>query len=577
MTDDIHVRGRQLAAVLGTVTQVYTTASEMLGHPIGERQRAKLWSQVSDEQVLFLVAKILADIDLSSATERPEVDVRWAKRVSDKDLRDRLLVSTHLGSTLFAPQLLLLAVREALANCPPGPPTRDTRGLDLVVRCLLGIGDEASSTRRSDNWGGLPGGLAGEMIANQNFNRSVNIGHQLTWIDRAWFQRWPYSTRATETAGGQPWELFEEATGVQLEDFATVAINLYIRASRNVISSPDFDSLGLPNRAIEHFIGVTSRAVSELRSEITREVEASSGSLYAFNALRRFPLVRLRSGEILTLRAGFLVERAMSEVTYFDVRDYLSRTDKANGTKRDEAFKSCTNDVLEYEAGVTLQRMFSRSKNRVLCEKQLQRLFSSKTRTASVCDYAIRQGSTWLLIEVTDRAIPGQVVFGQASATSLDDELDRVLTDRKARQLASTIHLLRKRNKTGNGRRPKDLTFIPLVLTAPAGLGWNTAVHQRVKERLRENFGLSEEFAASVALITLKDLRILENAAEQGQDVLKVLLAWRKSAPGDSLDNYLLEQGISLGAPEWEKRRASQVVDRFVKRMNAAKLRGFAG
>jgi hypothetical protein len=315
----------------------------------------------------------------------------------------------------------------------------------------------------------------------------------------------------------------------------------------------------------------TSQTVAELRTGIQKEAEASRGSLYAFNTLRRFPLVRLSSGTVLVLRVGYVVERAMSEVTYFDVRSHLTEVDKRNGTKRDEAFNSCTNDVLEHEAGVTLQRIFSRSKSQVLTEMQLQKRFSSKTKTASVCDYAIRQGSTWLLIEVTDRAIPGGVVFGKANATALDSELDRVLTERKARQLASTIELLRRSHSGRNGSTSKDLVFIPLVLTAPAGLGWNTAVHQRVKERLTENINASAEFASSVALITLKDLRILENAAEHGHDVVTVLRSWREQAPGDALDNFLLVQGIPLGPPTWEKRRAGQVIDGFVKRMKGQK------
>lgn len=567
MTEEIHVEGRKLAAVLGTVAQVYTTASEMLGGPINRSQRAKLWGQISDEQALFLIAKILADIDLSTVANRAEVDIRWARGVAEKNLRDRLLVSTHLGSTLFAPQLLLLAVREALADCRPGPPSKDLEGFDLVVRCLLGIGDEASSTRRPDSWGGLPGGLAGEMIANLNFNRAVNIGHQLTWIDRAWFQEWPESNKAVQAVGGQPWELFEEATGVRLGDFAAIAINLFIRASQSVLSPLEyFATLGLPQRATTHFLQAASQTVAQLRAEMNSEAESSQGSLYAFDTLRRFPLVRLRSGDVLTLRAGFLVSRAMSEVTYFDVRAHLLQADRVDGTKRDEAFKSCTNDVLEYEAGATMQRMFARIRRRVIGEKELQKLFSSKAKTASVCDYAVRQGSTWMLIEVTDRAIPRDVAFGQADAEALDKELDLVLTTRKAKQLASTIDLLRGRHERGDLGASRILTFIPLVLTAPAGLGWNTAVHQRVKERLTAK-GWSEEMASSVALITLQDLRLLENLAEHGHDVIKVLRSWRESAPGDALDSYLLHQGLPLGPPIWEKRRAMQVVEGFVSRM----------
>lgn len=562
-----YIRGHDLAPVLGTVTQVYTTASETLGYPIPPVERAGLWAQIPNEQALVLIAALLADIDLSTRGERKAVDHFWAAQVSDPHLRDQLLVSSRLGSTLFVPQLLLVATREVLKYCPSGPPTNTLSGLDNVVRCVLGIADEASSTESHDNWGGIPGGLAAEMIANQHFNRSIDIGHQLTWVDRAWFQDWPVSDRSTQTVGGQPYELFEEATGVRLEDFAAVAMNLYIQARRHVHFPPKFfDSIGLPKKAITHFLDTTSLTVDELRKRMGEEAVKNRGSLYAFDTVRRFPLVRLSTGAILVLRVSFIVERALSEVTYFDVGNYLTEVDKHGGTKRRAAFQGCTNKVLEYEAGVTLKRVFPRGKGQILSEAQLQNRFSSKAETASVCDFAVRRGGTWLLIEVTDRAIPRQIVFGQAAVAALDDELDRVLTDRKAGQLYSTIELLQKNAKTQKGSS-SELSFIPLVLTAPGGLGWNAAVHRRVRERLSRNKRFSERFSSSVALITLKDLRILENVASRGHDVIKLLLTWRQQAPGDALDHYLLSRGIPLEAPKWEKERAKRVIDRFIQRM----------
>ncbi|MCC9205868.1 hypothetical protein [Arthrobacter sp. zg-Y769] len=440
-------------------------------------------------------------------------------------------------------------------------------GLDNIVRCLLGIGDEASSTARRDSWGGLPSGLASEMIANQQFNRSIDIGFQLAWVDRAWFQDWPMSSKSTQTVGGQPQELFEEATGVGLVDFAAVAMNLYVQARRNIHFPPKFfETLGLPKSAIAHFLEATSLTVAELRTRMDQESFESQGSLYAFDTVRRFPLVRLSTGAVLVLRVNFVVERALSEVTYFDVRQHLAAVDKRDGTRRENAFIGCTNNVLEFETGATLKRVFSKGKGWVLTELQLQKKFGSKTKTPSVCDFAIRRGNTWLLIEVTDRSVPRQVIFGRAAATALDAELDRVLTDRKASQLSSTIDLLQNESAT-NGRSASQLAFIPLVLTAPGGLGWNAAVHRRVRERLSEDGRFSDAFSSSVALITLKDLRILENLADRGWDVIKLLRAWREQAPGDALDHYILNSGIPLGAPEWEKRRAGQVIDKFIVRM----------
>lgn len=557
----------------GSGVRVYATASDVLNGRIRKKDRLQLWTTIWDEQALSLIAQIITDIDLSTTSDAEiDVDQRWSSSITNTTLRTRLSIASTLGGTLFAPQLLLLAAGEALSHCPEGPPTGTSYGLDVLVLCLLGIGDESGAgDSNGETWGGLNAELAGEIIANLHFNRSMWVGHQLSWIERTWFQDWPKRTPATKTVGGEPRDLFKEATGVELADFAAVAFNVYTQAAlHKTVRFPNefFDTLGLPSAAIEHFLSATSRTMPELRAEIQKDTTTSGGSRYAFNTFRRFPLVRLASGEFLVLSPNFVIQRALSEVTFFDVRHYLKAVDKRDGTKRDEAFRLCTTDILEHEAGVTLRRMFSRDKVSVLDENHMQKKFGSKKHTPSVCDYAVRVGKTWLLIEVTDTPIPVPVVFAKANAAALDAELDRVLTKRKAKQLASTVRLIQQAESAHQGQgHPRQFTFIPLVLTAQTGLPWNPAVHRRVTERLSSVTELSEEFCSSVALITLKDLMILENAASLGHDIVALLRSWRQTDPGSPLDQHLHQRGVPLSSPRWEKEQASKTINHFMKRM----------
>lgn len=552
--------------------RVYATASELLGRRIDKKDRVELWKQVASEQALSLIAQIVTDIEVSATLDDvtlADVDQKWAARVSGARLRTSLGVVSKLGATLFAPQLLLLAAEEVLWHCPDGPPADTLEGLDILILCLLSIGDD-DPVPVGETWGGVDVALAGEIIANLYFNRPMWAGHQLSWFERTWFQDWPKRTAATETVGGEPRELFKEATGIDLADFAAVAFNVYAQSAIHMyvrFPAAFFETLGLEPKAIEHFLNTTARTVPELRDAIQADSSAV-GSRYRFDVFRRFPLVRLASGEVLVLSPNFVIQRALSEVIFWDVRNYLKEFDQKNGTKRDQAFHLCTTDILEHEAGVTLRRIFARSKIQVLDEKHLQKRFASRGRTPSVCDYAVRAGRTWLLIEVTDRAMPRPVVLANTHAAALDAELGKLLTDRKAKQLASTISLLKTELETKDNQR--RLSFIPLVVTGQTALPWNPTVHLRTTERLGTLAELSEDSCTSVALITLKDLMILEHAASLGHDIIELLRSWRQSDPGSPLDQYLHQRGVPLSSPKWEKEQAFKAIRNFVKRMKTA-------
>ncbi len=545
--------------------QVYVTAEDVLGEPIPEQRRAELWKGISDEQALFLIASLLSDLDRSDSREDGNlVQLKWAAQIQDLSLRDRLFAQAGLGFVLFPPQMLQLAAAEALEYCPEGPPRDDAAGMDIIVRCMLGIADESGSPVGDGSlWGGQDAALSAEVIANLYFNRTISIAHQLAWARQVWFQNWPVDNADTRRAGGQPRELFKEATGVAIDDFAAVAVRLYASNGHGgyVMFGPEFfNESGVAPEAIELFLEATCIDLRTLRKKV-RQQRQSEMSRFAFNLFRQFPLIRLSSGRILLFRLNYAVQRAFSEVTYFDVREHLKRCDKRDGTRRDEAFWACTKTVLEHETGRTLRRMLVGTKAQVFTEGQLQRLHPGKNQ-AKACDFAVRLGETWLLVEVTDRAVPEPVVNATADVQQLEQELDRVLMERKAKQLSSTVQLLRK------DRSNRGCTFVPLVLTSSAGLQWNAILHARVQERLHAEGLLTEEHCLPVAFITLKDLRMLEHALSQGVKVVDVLRQWRAVEPGLGLDQHMAESGVGLGIPLWERQTAVRFITELAARMN---------
>jgi hypothetical protein len=80
--------------------------------------------------------------------------------------------------------------------------------------------------------------------------------------------------------------------------------------------------------------------------------------------------------------------------------------------------------------------------------------------------------------------------------------------------------------------------------------------------------GHPEGFCTSVALITLKELIMLENVAALGYDVVEVLRSWRQDKPELPLDQHLQHRKIPLNSPLWERNRVSEVVSSFARRMH---------
>lgn len=552
--------------------RVYATATEVFGFPVPLKQRIALWEQVSVEQALKLIAQMLNDVDTASK-EKSTPDERWATSVHDPKLRARLLATLGLRSTLLTPQLLLLAAGESLTYSPDGLCTDDLSGIDIVFACLLGIGDEAGSLKHGAPWGGSDAGLASEIIANLHFNRSVSVGHQLAWTHNAWLNSWPRGAKTAQAVGGQPKELFLEATGIDIEDFATIAMSLYAQGSvKGIVRFPPnfFTWLGFSAEVIDYFLGATSISVESLRLKIADESQGQR-SQYAFNALRQFPLVKLSSGEFLVIRTNYLVQRALSDVTFFDVSAHLKEVDEKCGTKRDAAFRSATNQLLEHEAGVILRRIFAKTSGRVFDESELQMRFQkSKRRTPGVCDFAVKSGNDLLLVEVTDRAIPDSVVNGRVDPALLDKELGFVLTDRKAGQLDSTIGLWKRDAERSLGDKASRINFIPLVLTSARGLPWNQFAQSHIDERTAQYPALSGDSCSSLALITLKDLLILENAFEEGHDVFEILKMWRQQDPGLGLDQFMSTIGLPLNHPKWERDTFGVLMDRILNRLSTS-------
>lgn len=562
--------------------RTYLTASD-LGLRASRDMRKRLWGTLPRDQALVLMASMLADVDSNGqlAGGRRDIDREWAARIEDPNLRQSVQLGLTLHNVLLAPQLLLLAIREALEMCPSGPAMNSDSGTEVVVACLLGIGDEEQAGRvaagDATRWAGMDPKLAADLLANMYFNRSIALHHLMATAEDTWTRPWPDLAPEAErlALNGDPAELFLESTGVRPQALQQVAVHLYVQyATHRHLRFPRefFDRAGVDADDLDGVLNLVCTDAATLTRALS---QGSSG--WDFNPLRRWPLLRLEDGSVLVLRLGWLLERALSDVTYFDIRKYLKDRDKAEGTRRDSAFNRCVQAKLEADTGAALRRTFSRRGGQVWQESELYAAWQqrfSRGRRPKICDYVVRVGHHWLLVDATDRAIPVDVVAGLAGTTGIDAELRLVLTGRKAQQLESTIALLRAYMTDLTSLAPDpEPVFIPIVATPTGGLPWMHLVSVEAGTQLKERGLLQDPDILPAALMSPKDLSLLEKRSEsRGVGAIEELVDWRRGVWAHwAFDQYLHLTGHRLSATKRE-RRASKRLMRTTLHLSKANL-----
>lgn len=560
-----------------TIASVYVTAEEILGHPVPLAERKRLWSSISIGQALSLLSSMLKDLDLMAKPIR-DVEAGWIGQVGPLELRGQLLSAVRDSRRVLVPQIMLLAAVEAIEYCPSGDPTDDFTGLGQVFEALLGIAGESDAARSNEEWGGLDAGLAAELVAQQHFGHTADAIDQLAWIHMNWRTPWSQPTVKKELilqAGGEPAALFLEASKVEFDDFGAVGVHLWVQADQNGFlryPSEFFDRLGIPRLAVDRFLVETSTDLTTLKAAVAAERARTGTGRWAFNTFRRWPIVRLDNGQWLVLRLGFAIQRALGDATYWDVRTHLKAEDQATGSRRDQGFRGCLGSELEANVGQALGRMFPGilRARRLYDEATMQHAWARRGHTPSVCDFAVDCGDTWLLFDVTDRRIPEKLINAEATAADLDAELNLVLTEKKAKQFASTVKLLTNAfGKLVKSRATPPTKFVCLVVTPTGGLGWNPAIHTRAEELLADMEVLQSAKVLPLAIMSIRELTELESAVEGGRTADSILTDWRTSGPGHSFERALIDMGIPLRRSDWVQNTAIRTIDELVDRLQA--------
>jgi hypothetical protein len=75
-------------------------------------------------------------------------------------------------------------------------------------------------------------------------------------------------------------------------------------------------------------------------------------------------------------------------------------------------------------------------------------------------------------------------------------------------------------------------------------------------------------------MMTMRELRFLERAVEDGANGINLVRAWRLGSPGLKFEHFLADNGIPLRRPSWESDTANTLVDQLVAQQVRHEERG---
>ncbi|MGO9178543.1 MAG: hypothetical protein ACLQBX_06595 [Candidatus Limnocylindrales bacterium] len=376
------------------ILATYVTGEEIWGRPI------PLEFVMAGLSVSNRTAVLVACANLLAAWEEKPLDVDRDDQIAAAfrdPYRGRIIDAVRQRRALFSVQAILILAKLAVRFCPTrasaaGVTLRSMPLWLLSIQDALGR-DNAGVTGAIEGVLGDPRTIAA-LIRTQVLSTRLELGtllavFQLRWRDlpKAEVQSRRYvDLEAT----------FKKATGANLDDLVSVGIALWAASGQGLgpLVATSRLNLRLPQRRIAAALRLFAASPATLRQEIEAD-EQALGAAWSFDAIRRYPVVRLRGG-LLVISRRLLLERVFGGIRY-DIESELRRVGRDREARRAMAFWQ---SMCERDARLSLASVAPAAgrNQRLYVEEELKAAFGTVTKTA---DVAIDYPGAWVVCEVT--------------------------------------------------------------------------------------------------------------------------------------------------------------------------------
>ncbi|WP_353953573.1 hypothetical protein V6K52_09225 [Knoellia sp. S7-12] len=457
---------------------------------------------------------------------------------------------------LLARQPVLLATRLALTEPPPQSPT-GTADPAVVATMLSHFAARSSySSRRATSpdrrLGGIPEGMALEIVANGHFNASFDFGDRLARTYLLWTE---YESRLERYRPRIPLrELVREATGMTVIDLLVLAFGIFAHAdaSRPDLAPPlDLARIGLPGERIERFLA----RFSATATEFARQLAGGDGD-WMFLPFEDRPLLRLGPGQQVVVLDIQLFKLRVTSALYWLVHDH----EKASGERQRGAWTQVYSELVEICAEEIL-RGFAAPQHTFFTEEALAPL------GGKAVDCGVDFGDFVFLADVVQHqlTVPTRMLL-DADAFEKDMRLT-VMT--KVKQLDGSAAVLLERAADPLhplGRRPQRI--VPVVVQG-ADFPVNRVTVRYAREKALEAGWLTQPECTPLVMCTLEELEmvatVVNNDVDSAEDLLR---AWVHEGGEEPLRNFIFRR---YGGSEWERpARMQQALTEILDRVEEA-------
>ncbi|WP_280274723.1 hypothetical protein [Nocardia wallacei] len=519
-----------------------------------DEERRSLLCEIDTQDALVRVAEIHAQWDIASTTH-------WNVKPLQLDLLmpataewvPAVRAEVNRGNLLTSPQATVQLLRELLET-----DSTSSRPLsaDEFVHLLLSTASEqqmhtefASDAPTDSEFAQLdakfeamaPEALyaaAHQFLHDQTAAMLFNAPRKIECLKADILDFWysPWADRAADTLGGTPADTFKSATGIEFDDFlrAGVTVAEAVAAGQTIVRFGDLaDDGDVRNFITENMSPDLARYRKQLAAD--RERGDVKFQRYTFT---RYPFLDLGDGKLLILRAQWAIERFFGDPAQLDVvAAFAAHGDKTTAKRFGEGIKYQFEDIV----GGVLRRIAARSQRieALVPEADMEREWMEKKgQTPSVCDWALRAGPINILVEATHHPLNSALAQGLADGETYSADADKIMTDRKFKQLASVMGLVRRLG--WSGRPQPDAIFIPIVVVPNSGTPSSALSELDNGNRAIPIFTEFQGRVARPAVLQLQDLQLLEGIVDQLQvDVVQFLYAWRKFPVPLALQEFL--------------------------------------
>lgn len=523
----------------------YLASWEVMRRPVTWSEFATAIRSVQAADLVVELAELNSKVELRGVLDldlQSEIARSW---IGEPDLT-RVLNLIAQGRPLIAPQVLMVAMKAALAMSPPGwsghsVPPAAIGPVVLFIADLLGQPQHKGTT-----WLGVPDDIVLDMSRNQHFNRDRSIYAQVASFWRIWVEL-PAELQQLPNPNNE----FTAAAGISLVElmlFGSLLRSLTEFEGTCLVSPQAIAAIPLDAKARDRGLQLLAATEQELRNAVGGAAHSTGALAWGLEALRHRPILQLPDGWLAVLGQRFLADATLGDAAFRQLDTAAAAQDGGRRSRSWQAFRNrhaATVEAYVRETVAGWKRPLSGL--RALYTEDDQR--SAWGRDVKVCDLLLDFGWAWIGLEVVSRR-PTEGAIGSGNLTDLEAELNMAVTN-KARQIAAAFELLRLRGEKLTRRDPiPGLALFPVIVAAH-GFPANTLTLREARHRTAAD--LARPGVAPLEVIDLDELDFLDSVFDGGLGSLPELLQDKHRSPfsATSLTEFTrggldLNPGISL-------------------------------